>query len=104
MAYSHIFANTITTNVQQVTKKATLVDTEFLRKNLIRHRGSQKEIADKAGVSREMVRLVLRGKRTSSKVIEVALNVLIQREQHAAEARRRIRHLNEKAYEILQSN
>jgi len=53
---------------------------EKLRRNLKRHRGAIKEVAQLAGVRREFVYMVLKGKRTSLRVLEASSSVLLKRE------------------------
>lgn len=74
------------------TTQATKEDsTRKLYLHLRRHHGAINEIADRAGVSRQMVLYVLTGKRTSFKVLEKAASVLVEREQRAAELRTLVR-------------
>lgn len=52
-----------------------------LRNGLHRHRGSINEVARRAEVSREFVRLVLKKERNSNTVLKVAADVLLEREK-----------------------
>jgi hypothetical protein len=70
-------------------------DSDEIRKALRRHRGAVKEVCERAGCSREMVRLVLNGERTSERVMAICAEVAIDRERKAAETRMRIRSISE---------
>lgn len=73
------------------TKQATDKDSiKRLYDNLRRHYGAMNEVAVRANVTRQMVRYVLTGRRTSFNVLEKAAAVLLEREQTAESLRRTI--------------
>jgi hypothetical protein len=65
-----------------------------IKKALRRHRGAVKDVCERAGCTREMVRLVLNGARKSERVLSICAEVAIERERQANETRMRIRSIS----------
>jgi len=74
-----------------------------LNSRLSKHYGAKKEICKRTGFNREYIRLVLTGSRYSQKVIEAAYEVLVEREEQAAEHRSRVRHMETRVLELQSS-
>lgn len=70
---------------------------EQIRNGLRSHYGSMNEVAAKAGVCRDMVRMVLKGERKNEKVVKIAAQVLLERESKASENRKAIQRTVERA-------
>lgn len=71
----------------------TSIDLKILREKLASHWGAKTEVANRANVTREMVRLVLNGKRNNLAIVEIAAEVLLEREKQTASRKRNITEL-----------
>lgn len=78
----------------RMTKKTVAND---LYRNLKRHHGAFKDVAERANCHRNWVRLVLNGSYEDVKVLEIAAEVLLEREKEVSERRDRARAMMKKA-------
>ncbi len=63
---------------------------EQIRNGLRLHYGSINEVAEKSGLSRDMVRRVLKGERKNELVVKIAAKVLLDRESKSSENRKSV--------------
>lgn len=78
------------------------METQEIKKALRRHHGALKQVCERAACSREMVRMVLNGQRTSARILGICADVALEREKEAEEMRDKLRSISKqlKSYSV----
>lgn len=69
-------------------------ETKEIKNALRRHRGAMKQVCERARCSREMVRMVLNGQRTSARILAICAEVALEKEKEAEEIRAKVRSIS----------